>query len=83
MHCYHFDLVTYAYLGMISRVNYYFILAESACNVAGFGFNGYNEFHWPKWDLVMTVDVKGSEFPRNFKELSTSWNASTGKWLRR
>ena len=32
------------------------VLADAICNASGFGFNGYDEFGKPKWDLVSNVN---------------------------
>ena len=59
------------------------VAAVATCNLAGYGFNGFDSSNHPKWDLVDNVDFKGTEFPTNIKEMVPSWNTLTAKWLRR
>uniref|UniRef100_A0AC35UFA3 MBOAT-domain-containing protein n=1 Tax=Rhabditophanes sp. KR3021 TaxID=114890 RepID=A0AC35UFA3_9BILA len=62
---------------------YAWSVCDLTCNIAGFGFNGYDKDDNEKWDLVTNVYPIKVEFPTNFKEGMDSWNISTLKWLRR
>lgn len=69
----------------VRRSGYYFtfITAESICNAGGLGFNGYDDSGKPQWDLVVGMNVKGTEIGVNGREQAASWNIFTAKWLRR
>lgn len=69
----------------LKRVQYYYawIVADAIANLSGFGFNGYDEFKRPKWDLISNVNVYNVEFALSFKETLDSWNITTMYWLRR
>ncbi|VDD97356.1 unnamed protein product [Enterobius vermicularis] len=57
--------------------------ADAICNASGFGFNGYDEFGKPKWDLVSNVNWFKVEMALSFKETLDAWNCCTMYWLRR
>lgn len=48
---------------ILKRCQYYYawIVADAVANLSGFGFNGYDEFKRPKWDLISNVNVIGVE----------------------
>ena len=71
--------------GFRIRCRYYFIwiLVDSTSNLAGLGFNGYDEKGDAKWDLVTNVHWIDVEFALNMKQIATRWNALTSNWLRR
>jgi lysophospholipid acyltransferase 1/2 len=45
------------------RIPFYFAwtLADLVCNASGLGFNGYDEYDRPKWDLLTNIDIKNIE----------------------
>ncbi|CAI4227408.1 unnamed protein product [Auanema sp. JU1783] len=67
------------------RVNYYFAwtFADGVCNLAGFGFSGYNKEGEAQWDLCTNVKPLKVEMAQSFKETLDAWNTQTGGWLRR
>ena len=67
------------------RTRFYFIwiIADSINNLAGLGFNGYDEFGRPRWDLVTNIYPMDIEFALNMREVATRWNAQSSNWLRR
>ena len=67
------------------RTRYYFtwLISDSINNLAGLGFNGYDDLGRPRWDLVSNIYPMGLEFPLNFRDVATRWNALTSNWLRR
>ncbi|KAJ3285863.1 lysophospholipid acyltransferase [Borealophlyctis nickersoniae] len=71
--------------GGIARTKYYVAwkLAESACILAGVGWNGYDrKTGKPRWDRVQNIAIRGFELAENPKMMIDSWNKNTGAWLR-
>jgi lysophospholipid acyltransferase 1/2 len=68
----------------VARWKYYlaWILADAICNASGLGFGGYDEYGFPRWDLISNVDVAGVEVGVSFRDLIDSWNKGTSRWLR-
>jgi len=77
----------YAWVAMlIVRLKYYFAwkVAEGACIMAGFGFEGYNENGSNKgWNGVSNIDILGVELAGNASQATRSWNKRTQGWLER
>ena len=76
----------YTYLAALgSRSRFYFIwnLAESVCNAAGLGFEGYDKLGRPKWGLACNVLPLKMELGMNIRTIINSWNISSTFWLRR
>ncbi|XP_068736427.1 lysophospholipid acyltransferase 6-like [Montipora capricornis] len=76
----------YAYISiLVIRMQYYFAyqLAEAVNNIAGFGFNGYDESGKAKWNLMTNVNIFKLEFATSMKEVLDNWNINTVLWLRR
>jgi lysophospholipid acyltransferase 1/2 len=67
------------------RTRFYFIwiIADSINNLAGLGFNGYDGFGRPRWDLVTNIYPMDIEFALNMRKVATRWNAQSSNWLRR
>ena len=67
------------------RTRFYFIwiIADSINNLAGLGFNGYDAFGRPRWDLVSNIFPLEIEFALNMRDIATRWNAQSSNWLRR
>jgi hypothetical protein len=44
---------------IFKRTQYYYawLFADAVSNLSGFGFNGFDEQHRPKWDLISNVNV--------------------------
>ena len=61
----------------------YYHIAESICNTAGLGFNGYDKRGVARWDLVTNVDPFHLEFGTNTREQVQAWNIATGTWIKR
>lgn len=68
----------------VIRCKYYFIwmIIESVSNLAGLGFNGFDESGTPKWDLVSNIDILEFEFGP-FQKRIVIFNSLTALWLRR
>nr|XP_039258681.1 lysophospholipid acyltransferase 2-like [Styela clava] len=69
-----------------ARTKYYvaWFLADSVCNTAGLGFNGYDEKNGkPRWNKFSNIDFFGIEMATSFKLYIDNWNMMTVKWLRR
>lgn len=68
----------------VKRFQYYYawIIAESICNNAGFGFNGLDENNKPRMDLLTNINVWKLETAINMYEYSKYWNSATIRWLR-
>ena len=62
--------------------NYLLLLVESVSNVAGLGFNGFDEKGNEKWDLVTNIDIVKCEFG-SFHDRTVAFNSLTASWLRR
>ncbi|XP_029195740.2 lysophospholipid acyltransferase 2-like isoform X1 [Acropora millepora] len=76
----------YAYISLAGiRMRYYFAykLAEAVNNIAGFGFNGYDENGKATWNLMTNVNILKLEFATSMKEVLDNWNINTALWLRR
>ena len=67
------------------RTRFYFtwIIADSINNLAGLGFNGYDVFGRPRWDLVSNIFPLEIEFALNMRDVVIRWNAQSSNWLRR
>jgi lysophospholipid acyltransferase 1/2 len=69
----------------IIRCRFYFIfaLSDSVSNVAGLGFEGYDEQNRPKWGLGKNYDIVGMESSMNLRNSINRWNINSALWLRR
>jgi lysophospholipid acyltransferase len=69
---------------ILTRCKYYCVwsLAEGACILSGFGFNGYDEDKKEKWDKLTNVHVLNCEFAQSYKSLAENWNIGANNWLR-
>ncbi|KAI9266576.1 MBOAT, membrane-bound O-acyltransferase family-domain-containing protein [Phascolomyces articulosus] len=57
------------------------LLAEGACVLSGFGYNGIrNGKH--QWDRLSNIYWVGLEGAQSFKDISNSWNLGCNTWLR-
>ncbi|KAG0307284.1 lysophospholipid acyltransferase [Linnemannia gamsii] len=68
-----------------ARFKYYAVwkMAEGACVMAGFGYNGQD----PKtgeslWDATSNINVWAYETGESIKTLADNWNMGTNKWLK-
>lgn len=68
-----------------ARFKYYAVwkMAEGACVLAGFGYNGQD----PKtgehlWDATSNINVWAYETGQSIKTLADNWNMGTNKWLK-
>ncbi|KAJ3085414.1 lysophospholipid acyltransferase [Quaeritorhiza haematococci] len=70
--------------GFSARTKFYGVwtMANGACVLDGFGFNGYDEKGRPKWDRLANVDFLGVEFATSLKLAFEKWNMNTSRWLR-
>ncbi|KAJ1343420.1 hypothetical protein BSLG_002009 [Batrachochytrium salamandrivorans] len=70
--------------GITSRCGFYVFwkLAESACIYTGFGFNGYDEAGYAKWNRLDNCDMISIEFAANPRAMLASWNKNTALWLK-
>ncbi|CAD5234615.1 unnamed protein product [Bursaphelenchus xylophilus] len=70
---------------VLKRFQYYYAwtIADGIANLSGFGFNGYDENHRPRWDLISNVNWLKVELAFNFKDTLDNWNITTMYWLRR
>jgi len=68
----------------LNRFTYYFawLLAEGACILSGFGYNGKNKDGSLKWDRASSVRPVKVELAPSFKDITENWNLSADKWLR-
>ncbi|XP_073250226.1 lysophospholipid acyltransferase 6-like isoform X2 [Porites lutea] len=57
--------------------------AEAVNNLAGLGFNGFDENGKAKWDRITNINILKFEFATNIKMVCDNWNISTALWLRR
>lgn len=79
------EIATHCYFAMLAkRCSYYFIwkLTESAGNLAGFGFSGYDKDGKPLWERLDNVHILKIEFPSNVRNIAIFWNTRTGEWLK-
>ena len=69
----------------VIRCRFYFIFAlnDSISNVAGLGFEGYDDQNKPKWGLAKNYDVIGMELSMNMRNSINLWNILSARWLRR
>ncbi|KAF9431185.1 lysophospholipid acyltransferase [Entomortierella beljakovae] len=68
-----------------ARFKYYAVwkMAEGACVLAGFGYNGPDpKTGKPRWDASSNIDIWGYETGESLKELADSWNKGTNIWLK-
>jgi hypothetical protein len=68
------------------RLKFYFVwkIAEAACILGGFGFQGYNQADGiVGWSGVENVDIRNVEFATSLQMLSRAWNKRTQSWLER
>ncbi|XP_077978891.1 membrane-bound glycerophospholipid O-acyltransferase 2-like [Glandiceps talaboti] len=56
----------------IFRYVFAFTISDLVCNASGFGFNGYDEYGKPRWDLLAT----------DLNVNIANWNISTLRWLK-
>uniref|UniRef100_A0A0N4ZDE6 Membrane-bound O-acyltransferase (MBOAT ) family protein n=1 Tax=Parastrongyloides trichosuri TaxID=131310 RepID=A0A0N4ZDE6_PARTI len=70
---------------IIIHCRYFFawFLADAICNIAEFGFNGYDDISGEeRWNLCTNVDPMKIEFSSSLKDTIDNWNIGTCKWLR-
>lgn len=69
---------------VIYRFKYYFVwgVAEAALIFSGFGFNGYDEGHRPRWDRYINSRIRKVELNPSLADTPRHWNICTGLWLR-
>jgi hypothetical protein len=80
----HFAYLLAAILG--ERFKFYFVwkIAEGACIMAGFGFQGFDRNGQViGWQGVENVDIILVETATNVQQLSRAWNKRTQGWLER
>jgi hypothetical protein len=68
------------------RLKFYFAwkVAEGACVLGGFGFEGYDSAGNVKgWKGVENIDILGFELATNLQSISRNWNKGTQGWLER
>ncbi|KAF9990217.1 lysophospholipid acyltransferase [Mortierella antarctica] len=68
-----------------ARFKYYAVwkLAEGACVMAGFGYNGQDpKTGEARWDATSNINVWAYETGQSIKTLADSWNMGTNKWLK-
>lgn len=68
------------------RLKFYFVwkLAEGACIMGGFGFEGFSADGSPKgFRGVENIDIKGFETATSVQIISKNWNKRTQGWLER
>ncbi|KAF9997228.1 lysophospholipid acyltransferase [Entomortierella chlamydospora] len=78
-----FIYVQFSALG--ARFKYYAVwkMAEGACVLAGFGYNGPDpKTGEPRWDATSNVDIWAYETGESIKDLADSWNKGTNMWLK-
>ncbi|KAG0191069.1 lysophospholipid acyltransferase [Apophysomyces sp. BC1034] len=70
--------------GLMTRSKYYVVwsLAEGACILSGFGFNGYDQQGCPRWDRLVNVRIVDVETAQSYKLLGEAWNIGANIWLR-
>ncbi|CAH3149333.1 unnamed protein product [Porites lobata] len=69
----------------VAKLRYYFAfkVSEAVNNLAGLGFNGFDENGKAKWDRITNINILKFEFATNIKMVCDNWNISTALWLRR
>lgn len=69
---------------ILTRFKYYCVwyLAEGACILSGFGFNGYDKDGNPLWNKLTNVNVMACEGAQSYKMLTENWNIGANHWLR-
>ncbi|KAF9421187.1 lysophospholipid acyltransferase [Podila epigama] len=76
----------YVQLAALSaRFKYYAVwkMAEGACVLAGFGYNGQDaKTGQHLWDASSNINVWAYETGESIKALADSWNMGTNKWLK-
>ncbi|KAG0262949.1 lysophospholipid acyltransferase [Actinomortierella ambigua] len=78
----------FGYLQLVAfaaRFKYYAVwkMAEGACILAGFGYNGKDpETGEVRWDASTNIDIWAYEKGESFKALADNWNMGTNKWLK-
>ncbi|CAH3196510.1 unnamed protein product [Porites evermanni] len=65
------------------RYSFAFKVSEAVNNLAGLGFNGFDENGKAKWDRITNINILKFEFATNIKMVCDNWNISTALWLRR
>ena len=68
-----------------ARFKYYAVwkMAEGACVMAGFGYNGQDpKTGESRWDATSNINVWAYEAGESIKALADSWNMGTNKWLK-
>ncbi|KAG0202152.1 lysophospholipid acyltransferase [Mortierella sp. GBA30] len=68
-----------------ARFKYYAVwkLAEGACVMAGFGYNGQDpKTGEARWDATSNINVWAYETGQSIKMLADNWNMGTNKWLK-
>ncbi|KAF9920920.1 lysophospholipid acyltransferase, partial [Modicella reniformis] len=68
-----------------ARFKYYAVwkMAEGACVLAGFGYNGQDpKTGEARWDASSNIDIWAYETGESVKALADSWNKGTNKWLK-
>lgn len=81
-----YSRMLFAYVSLIGvRTKYYFAwtISEGGNNVAGLGFNGFDENNKEQWDLTVNVMPLSTEFAPSLRDALGYWNIQTSKWLRR
>jgi lysophospholipid acyltransferase len=71
----------------IYRFKYYFVwyVAETACIMSGFGFNGCTrtgDEKVIKWDRHNNSSIAKVELGRTVPDLTNNWNKATNHWLK-
>ncbi|CAI8044756.1 Lysophospholipid acyltransferase 2 [Geodia barretti] len=66
-----------------SQLHFAFHVNDSISNVAGLGFEGYDEQNRPKWGLASDVDAVGVEFSMNARNTLNLWHITASRWIRR
>ncbi|KAG0241405.1 lysophospholipid acyltransferase [Actinomortierella wolfii] len=78
----------FAYIQLVAfaaRFKYYAVwkLAEGACILAGFGYNGQDpKTGEAKWDASTNINIWAYETGESVKTLADNWNMGTNKWLK-
>ncbi|KAI8349248.1 MBOAT, membrane-bound O-acyltransferase family-domain-containing protein, partial [Mortierella sp. GBAus27b] len=68
-----------------ARFKYYAVwkMAEGACVLAGFGYNGQDpKTGESRWDASSNIDIWAYETGESVKTLADSWNKGTNLWLK-
>ncbi len=56
------------------RYYFAFIISEAVNNAAGFGFNGYDEYGVPRWNLLTNIQPLQLETATSLKVAIDLWN---------